>query len=166
MHQDQATDFEPEAVSPGKILRFISNQELPIALKSVDIGEDGSIVRRDGEAPLHFDFKWRGMTFSGTVAPRKEGGNVIRLVADLGTVPYSAEHADSRHRLMNLVRHGLDTEGARITVGEHQTLRIVCETDLSPAPTTANHIVAEVTQMVLTNLPVFDALQAEVGYRA
>lgn len=164
MTPDQTTETGQKTVSPGTILRFISSQNLPIALKSVDIHEDGSIVRRDGGAPLSFEFEWRGMTFSGTVTPREERCNVIRLVTDLGTVPYSAEHADGRQRLMTLVRHGLRTDGVEIGVGPQQTLRITCESAPLPAPSTANHIVAQVTQMVLMNLPVFDALQAEVGY--
>lgn len=165
MIQDQVSDFEKETVSPGMILRFISNQQLPITLKSVDVSEDGTIIRREDDAPLHFDFVWRGMTFSGSVEPHGDSGNVIRLVTDLGTVPYSAEQRENRQRLMNLVRHGVDSENTWITLGPRQSLRIVCEKRLSPAPKTANHIVAIVTQMILSNLPVFDALQAEIGYR-
>lgn len=76
--------------------------------------------------PINFRFVWQQM---GCVArvDKTDKGLRLRLVGDLGPVPFSAESPDTRDRLLELARWSTRSAGCRFTVSPRRHLNLLGE---------------------------------------
>jgi len=103
------------------------------------VGEEAQ-VKLDALAPrlpMKFRFDWRGITFAGDVGPAEP--ITVRLIGDLGGLPYSAEDANRRLSALDLLRQRQGPRFAR-TVSNRLTVS-VSETT-AEAPDTGQIITA------------------------
>ena len=103
--------------------------------------------------PLEFTFRWRGRRVLVRVLEHDKRA-VLRLAADLGTVPYSAENADQRswHHELCQTTEALGLGRFAKTPGQH--LVHCAELELAQ-PLTAPAIVAAIARLLLQSLPYY-----------
>jgi len=134
----------------------------PIDVNSVVIDEHGELERRAPKIPFSFSFRWRGTEFEGRV--QQDGaGLCLLLKTELGTLPYSAENANLRSRVLAAIEDGPHSQRCGVTVTSHQTAELTREVPISAASgLTAIALVTNVAIAVLGAAPYLDLL-SDVG---
>jgi hypothetical protein len=118
-----------------------------------------SRIRLEPELPVNFQFKWHGIPFTARVE-RSDAGPRLLLVGDLGPVPFSAEDAEGRRRLLSLAKW-VDAKGAcRFAVGQRHHLNLLGESRIA-APLTGTTIVAAATNCLLEARPYIDLVEEQ-----
>ena len=74
-------------------VKSVADAALPLEVGSIALGDDGHISRRDPDQPLHFAFTACGVRFDADLADRSAP---LRLEANLGKLPYTAESPEGR----------------------------------------------------------------------
>lgn len=118
-----------------------------------------SLTRLAPEPPINFQFRWQGIPFAARV-DNTEAGLRLRMVGDLGPVPYSAENAEGRDRLLSLVQWA-DADGTcRFVVGRRQHLNLLGDARIT-MPLTGTAIVATATNFLLQARPYIDLAEEQ-----
>lgn len=119
-------------------------------LASVSAEAAARLAELQPKLPAIFHFDWRGIAVAG----RLEAGEqtMVRLVADLGAVPYSAE--DRARREAALALHG--RRQFRRTAGNRLTLAMAEPVE---GATTMRGIVAAIALALIKARPVIDAAE-------
>jgi hypothetical protein len=110
----------------------------------------------DGEvtSPMAFRFRCFGRRFAAEVEPRDHGA-VVRLAADAGVVPYSAESPALRRRVLAAVA----AESALFEVLPDQRIRL--RTDMRvAAPLRPARVIAAAAALAISSVPALDRIAA------
>lgn len=123
----------------------------PTDLASVSAEAAAKLAELQPKLPAIFHFDWRGIAVAGRL---EAGGGrpVVRLVADLGAVPYSAE--DRARREAALALHG--RRQFRRTASNRLTLTMVEPVD---GENTMRAIVTAIALALIKARPVIDAAE-------
>jgi hypothetical protein len=113
-----------------------------------------SLTRLVPEPPINFRFYWQGIPFAARV-DNTEAGLRLRLVGDLGPVPFSVENAPGRDRLLSLVQWGDANGTCRFVVGRRHHLNLLGDARIT-APLTGTAIIATATSFLLQARPYID----------
>lgn len=139
----------------------LAGATLPLEIGSVTLGADGHIRCTPAERPLAFRFSACGVLFEAEIADRR---SPLRLRANLGKLPYSAESPDGRS-LARVVLGASDRlgRGHILLTDEHD---MVLEGELSPPePRTSARVIAAAVALVLDFKPYLDLLGEVVALR-
>lgn len=109
---------------------------------------DRRLTRLVPMPPINFRFQWQGIPFAARVVMTDDGATRLRLVGDLGPIPYSAEDARRRDRLLSLIRWHAAARPCRFAVGQRQHLNLLGDADVA-TPLTGTAIIAAATQLLL-----------------
>jgi len=101
--------------------------------------------------PMQFTFRWRNRHIIARIVERDERP-MLRLVTDLGVVPFSAEDADRRHSLLSLTRPSNTPPLGHYAVTDRQRLMYCAEKAL-PDQVTGSVVVANVATTLLAARP-------------
>jgi hypothetical protein len=85
-----------------------------------------SLARLQPKLPANFRFRWREYKCLGRV-DRTADNLRLRLVCDLGPLPFSAENAKLRARLNALTRWSQPADQCRFVISRQQRLVLVAE---------------------------------------
>jgi hypothetical protein len=139
----------------------LAGATLPFEIGSVMLGKDGHIQHAPQDRPLAFRFSACGVQFEADIADRTAP---LRLRANLGKLPYSAESAEAR----SLARVVLGATG-RLRRGhillspEHD---MVLEGELAPpSPRTPASVIATAVALILDFQPYLELLGEAVALR-
>lgn len=162
-----ATEGSPEGLETGNpssqksALRQVAGTPLPLEVGSVVLGEDGHISRADVNRPLHFRFCACGIDFEADLA---DSNAPLRLRANLGKLPYTAESPEGR-RLARTVMASTDRlRRGHILLSPEQD--IVLEGELNPpSPRTPVAVIATVVALILDFKPYLDLLGDAISMR-
>lgn len=105
------------------------------------------------ELPLQFTFRWRQRHVIARVIERDQKP-LLRLVTDLGVVPFSAENPHRRDQLLRLARPQHAPPNGHYALTDRQRLMYCSETPL-PEPVTGCCVVSNVTTALLSSRPYF-----------
>lgn len=151
------------AEPPGKsALQQVADTPLPLEVGSIAIGEDGHIQRSSTDRPLHFRFCACGVAFEAELASRSAP---LRLRANLGKLPFSAESPEAR-RLARSVMAATDRlQRGHILLSPDQDM--VLEGELAPAdPRTPVSVIATAVALILDFKPYLDLLGEAIAIRS
>jgi hypothetical protein len=131
----------------SKAHRFtLGGAPLPLDLHTVWNDEDGQVLSA-GDGPILFDFTYRSIRFVGRSEEVGDRAR-LRLVGDVGPMPFSAESRAARQGLLRIVEVANSSLGAatfRVALG-----RIVLGTEGEvPAPLTATTLVSLVVAFLV-----------------
>jgi len=134
---------------------------LPLEVGSVVLGEDGHIRSSTEDRPIHFRFTACGIEFEASLADKAAP---LRLNANLGKLPFSAESPEAR-RLARSVMAATDRlRRGHILLSAEQDM--VLEGELNPpSPRTPANVIATAVALVLDFKPYIDLLAEAVTIR-
>jgi len=140
-------------------VKSVADAGLPLEVGSIALGEDGHISRRDPDQPLHFTFTACGIRFEAELA---DSSAPLRLEANLGKLPYTAESPEGR-RLARSVMAATDRLGCgQIMLSEQQDMVLTAEL-APPAPRTPVNVIATAACIVAACKPYLDLLGEAVA---
>jgi len=104
--------------------------------------------------PINFRFFWHEIPFTARI-DEFAGNRRLRLICDLGPVPYTAEDHSLRQVVMGLIGTGSLGDGARYVLGGEHRVNLIGD---APAPDDLNGmaIIAAVTAFLLKLRPYID----------
>jgi hypothetical protein len=100
-----------------------------------------------------FDFTYRGIRFAARCEDTGEGKARLKLVGDLGPVPFSAEAPVARLGMAHIVMHANNLLGQRFKLGERLLFGV--ETEIA-VPVTATTLVTGAVGVLVPAAPYFD----------
>ena len=109
--------------------------------------------------PIDFRFVWHHMGYVARV-DKTDKGLRLRLVGDLGPVPFSAESPEARGRLLELARWSTRSAGCRFAVSPRHRLNLLGELPVAEPLTGASILSAAVRFLV--DVKPYVALAREV----
>ncbi|MGF1631472.1 MAG: hypothetical protein ACFCUT_18510 [Kiloniellaceae bacterium] len=142
-------------------IKQFASTTLPLEIGSVTLGDDGHIQCSQEDRPLFFRFSACGIQFEADMASRMAP---LRLRANLGKLPFSAESPDAR-RLARTVMAATDRlrRGHILLSPDHD---IVLEGELMPpTPRTPVSVIATAVALILDFKPYLDLLGEAVALR-
>ena len=95
-------------------------------LATTELGEPGltgvkSLTGANDDDGLNFSFEYGGFLFA-VRASAKQQNTLIRLHANLGNMPYTAENATARHHAMAVLRSASQALGGRVSLTPEQQI--------------------------------------------
>jgi hypothetical protein len=145
------------------MLEVLHDVSVPVELGGLVVSESGGLARREPKLPLAFQFDWRDVRFQGEVA-RAEDRLILKLVANVTLVPFTAEDLPRRSKLLSLLKDGGD-DAARISlmISRNNDMVLLREMPL-PAGSglTASTLVTQTAIALLNSAPYLD-LMVEFG---
>jgi hypothetical protein len=145
------------------MLEVLQDVTVPIELGGLVVSEAGGLARREPKLPLVFEFDWRDVRFQGEVA-RVESKLILRLVAKVTVVPFTAEDLMRRAKLLSLLKDGGDNAArTSLILSNNNALVLLREMPLPPgAGLTAQTLVTQTATALLSSAPHLD-LMVEFG---
>lgn len=122
-------------------------------IQTVWTDENGQ-ARTVGDGLIKFDFDFRDIRFVGQLN-QTEGMARLRLVGDLGPMPYSAESPAARIGLIRIVEAANEHLGRGLFRVTHGRVLIGHDFDI-PVPVTATGLICEVSRTLLPALPYME----------
>jgi hypothetical protein len=132
----------------------------PIPLGGVRVDPDGHLARRSEGKPLAFTFSFRGVLFAGQAESTFEKSR-LRIYADLGALPYTAEARDRRWNAVAIVNSASRALGGRVRLSSQQHILLMEEKGFN-APLAPRDLVAHTVRLILEVKPYLDLLSLVV----
>jgi hypothetical protein len=112
---------------------------------------EAGLARLQRPPPISFRFAWCRIPFAGRI--ERAGDRLrLRVAGDLGPVPYTAEGADVRQRLLSLIRWSRRGGDYAFVASERHHLNLVGETEIAE-PITGSGVLTGVTRLLLAARP-------------
>jgi hypothetical protein len=136
----------------------LGGQELPIDLQAV-LGSDDGKPLSIGNGNVQFDFGFRGVRMAGDLTQTAEQAS-LKLVGDLGPMPFSGESRAARAGLTRIVEAANDHLGPGYFKVVHGRILMGADHIAVPAPVTATGLITAVARLLLPLQPYMEL----VGY--
>ena len=112
----------PATNTSGEALGRLTRDDIPFLFDALTLGPDGTIVHTAREK-LRFSFDYQGITFNAE-GSRDGDSFMLTIFANLGPLPFSAESAQARRAIQDLVLASGSIIGSHFSIGEDQTIRL------------------------------------------
>jgi hypothetical protein len=118
----------PVTTASGEALGRLARDDIPFLFDALSVGPDGTMVHTPRET-LRFSFDYQGVTFNAE--GRRDGDTfVLSVSADLGPLPFSAESAQARQAIQDLVAASSAVIEPRLAIDENQIIRVDARIEL------------------------------------
>ena len=111
------------------------------------------LLKFECKLPCRFTFKVYGFPFIAIIDD-VDGQNRLRLIGDVGTVPFSAENPRARARIMKLIGWGEAADQCRFSSATGGRLAFLGETEV-PQPLTGRGVVTALVKYILRTRAYF-----------
>lgn len=157
---------EPSKSSAGKsddksAVKSVADTVLPLEVGAVVIGDDGHISHCSDDRQLHFHFTACGIDFEAEIAGKNAP---LRLKANLGKLPFSAESPDGRRLARSVLAATDRLRHGQILLSDEQDM--VLQGELPPPnPRTPVNVIATAVALILDFKPYINLLAEAVAVR-
>jgi len=161
--EEGKTASEPAgpATAAKSAVKQVAGAAFPLEVGSVSLGDDGHIRRSDEDRPLYFRFTACGITFDAHLDNKTAP---LRLRANLGKLPFSAESPDARRLARTVIAATDRLRRGHILLSAEQDM--VLEGELNtPSPRTPVSVIATAVSLILDFKPYLDLLGEAVTVR-
>ncbi len=142
-------------------VKSVAETALPLEVGTVVIGNDGHISHSSADRALHFRFTACGIDFEAEIAGQKAP---LRIKANLGKLPYSAESPDGRRLARSVLAATDRLRHGQILLSDEQDM--VLQGELSPpTPRTPVNVIATAVALILDFKPYISLLAEAVALR-
>lgn len=138
-------------------LDFLAAQQLPIDIPSVEISTDGTPKARDPESQFAFTFVSFGIRFEATVECENES-LFLRVVGNLGPVPYRAEAPVLRREILTVIRANAEHDVPIFLINALHQLLIRVAVPVKP-PLTASTLISAAVQALVIARPYLELIE-------
>ena len=161
-----ATGAAPSESDTGKgddksAVQLVADTNLPLEVGTVAIGDDGHISHSSHDRALHFRFTACGIDFEAEIASKEAP---LRIKADLGKLPYSAESPEGRRLARSVLAATDRLSHGQILLAEGQDIVLQGEL-MPPSPRTPVSVIATAAALVLNFKPYVALLAEAVAHR-
>lgn len=157
----EPSDSTGAGTADKSAVKQVADTALPLEVGSLAVGQDGHIEHSADDRPLSFRFSACGIEFEADLASKAAP---LRLRANLGKLPYSAESPDGR-RLARLVMAATDRLcRGHILLSPDQDMLLEGELN-PPSPRTPVNVIAAAVTLILDFKPYLDLLAEAVSVR-
>jgi hypothetical protein len=140
----------PQTTQTGEALGRLARDDIPFLFDAVSVAPDGAISHKPREY-LRFAFDYQGVTFNAE--GRRTGDRfVLSVSGDLGPLPFSAESAEARHTIQDLIAASGSLIAPTFTIGEDQAIRVSATLELLK-PVSPVGTLTMVTELLLVLKP-------------
>lgn len=134
------------------VLEFLDSPEANWGIEDIRVTRDGIIGRRERKKPMRFAFRCFDVPVRAEA--RLGGGKVdLELAAVIGAVPFTAEAAEARKRILSRVR---GQQGLLLTDGRNLCAYARCRID---APMRPEALMTELVCFMLDVKPEIEELE-------
>lgn len=146
----------PAAARTLVALRKLGERGAPLEVGRISVRSNGEVELKEPAFPLDFTFRWHGTRFGGHV-DKAEGHVVLRLSADLGTLPYTGEDRTARRVILDSMAAGASRSNGRLELTARNEIVLSNEIELpQPHSCTVKKLVSNVAILVLLARPFLD----------
>jgi hypothetical protein len=118
----------PQSTQTGEALGRLARDDIPFLFDALSLGPNGAIVHTPRET-LRFAFDYMGVTFNAE--GRRAGDRFVLTVAgDLGPLPFSAESAEARRMIQELIAASGASVVPAFAIGDDQSIRLCATLEL------------------------------------
>lgn len=160
-----AQEIEPgEAVAPDddrSAVKTVADTAVPLEVGAIALGPDGHIQHNDEDRPLHFSFTACGIRFEADLQGRCAP---LRIKANLGKLPYSAESPEGRRLARSVLAATDRLHRGQILLSDKQDM--VLHGELTPpSPRTPVSVIATAAALIVDFKPYVDMLADALAAR-
>lgn len=136
----------------------VSDEVVRHAIPLHRLGKDaeGRVVLRERQGPVRFQFLYLGQTVHGEIED-SETHSRLRLRAELGRVPYSAESKDWRNNVLALVEAANEALQGGVRITPDQRIVSVYDDELL-SPLTGAMMIGAIVQFLLHIRPYLELI--------
>jgi len=138
----------------------LDTQALPLEVGTIRLSQDGSVTHGNIWNSFEFGFRYQEYAF-GVTAYRKDGMLCITLSAYLGVIPYSAQFANARNEILDIVEGLPSRTHIHFEITSTQQLFLRAEPVLA-SPHTPIRILATITASLYEAIPHLDHLHPKL----
>ena len=140
-------------------VKSVADTTLPLEVGTIAIGEDGHISHGPSDRVLHFRFRACDIDFEAEIA---SGQSPLRITANLGKLPFTAESPDGRRLARSVLAATDRLRHGQILLSDEQDM--VLRGELSPpTPRTPVNVIATAVALVLDFKPYIGLLTEAIA---
>jgi hypothetical protein len=128
----------------------------PIPLHRLGRDAEGRVVLRERKGPVRFEFQYLGQVVHGEIED-SETHSRLRLRAELGRVPYSAESKDWRMNVLGIVEAANEALHGAVRITPDQRIVAVYDDELI-SPMTGAMMIGAVAQFLIHIQPYLELI--------
>ncbi|MCG8593269.1 MAG: hypothetical protein MI785_02700 [Kiloniellales bacterium] len=145
------SDTTPQPIESAiPTIEALARQNLPLEFGAVELDAEGRVAPRDPQKPLQVRFHYLGVPFDIEISGA--GSDEVRLAADLGELPYTAESPLGRRYAQRAILAAGALPHGRIFIDNRQHIRFEAACP-RPSPLTISQVFAAIALMLLEALP-------------
>ena len=126
-----------------------------------DVETKGLLVNKTDGTPLMFGFNYCGFDFSVAAQPTSDGQTEMAIVADLGSLPFTAEGPKSRRTTVKILGAAAGRMGGSLKIGADQRIRF-SETVVLREALTPVALISHMVRILLAARPYLELFLSEV----
>ncbi|MBI5121844.1 MAG: hypothetical protein HZA67_12630 [Rhodospirillales bacterium] len=126
----------------------------PIPLHRLGKDAEGRVILRERKGPVRFEFTYLGQTVHGEIED-SETHSRLRLRAELGRVPYSAESKDWRQNVLAIVEAANEALKGAVRVAPDQRIVAVYDDELL-SPMSGAMMIGAIAQFLIHIRPYLE----------
>lgn len=126
----------------------------PIPLHRLGKDAEGRVILRERKGPVRFEFTYLGQTVHGEIED-SETHSRLRLRAELGRVPYSAESKDWRQNVLAIVEAANEALKGAVRVTPDQRIVAVYDDELL-SPMSGAMMIGAIAQFLIHIRPYLE----------
>jgi hypothetical protein len=127
------------------------SSEAPLDLVKVMEEAKARLEQAAPKPPLSFRFRWQGQQYIGRIDQGNDG-LVLKLLGDIGGVPYSAENPKHRESWISLAHWRGREDDYRFVVTKNKRLTLLAQRPIAE-PLSVVSIMGELTKMLMSLRP-------------
>lgn len=128
----------------------------PIPLHRLGRDADGRVVLRERKGPVRFEFSYLGQVVHGEIED-SETHSRLRIRAELGRIPYTAESKDWRMNVLGLVEAANEALHGVVRITPDQRIVAVYDDELL-SPMSGAMLIGAITQFLIHVRPYLELI--------
>lgn len=128
----------------------------PIPLHRLGRDAEGRVVLRERQGPVRFEFQYLGQSVHGEIED-SETHSRLRLRAELGRVPYSAESKDWRQNVLAVAEAANEALHGAVRISPDQRIVAVYDDELL-SPLTGGMMISAISQFLIHIRPYLELI--------
>lgn len=134
----------------------VDGHAMPLDIYALAADGAGNVIRVDSQGPIRFRFVYRGIPIAVEIEDA-DGASDLRMVGDVGPMPFTSESADARVDLHAIIDAANGHLGQRFRVSEDGHILMAMRAPIEP-PLNAARLVAALVRALAPVTPYLECI--------